>query len=138
MAHTIKSIVTDKLKSYCNFEILEIFVNNPHEVNKCENKEYGNSNVPVESFKKTLTNHVIELRISAFSFLIYGKKTATVFSQDQLDLTKIAIKANMNLHKPLYRQQFSSVMKILLQRFDLRKVFDHLESQWDTLKFKLF
>ena len=63
------------------------------------------------------------LRISAFSFLIYGKKTATVFSSDQLDLTKIAIKANMNLHKPLYRQQFSSVMKIMLQRFDLRKVF---------------
>jgi len=88
-------------------------------VNKCENKEYGNSNVPVESFRKTLTNHVIELRISAFSFLIYGKKTATVFSINQLDLTKIAIKANMNLHKPLYRQQFSSVMKIMLQRFDL-------------------
>ena len=86
----------------------------------------------MESFKKTLTNHVIELRISAFSFLIYGKKTATVFSQNQLDLTKIAIKANMNLHKPLYRQQFSSVMKTMLQRFDLREVFYHLEAQRKT------
>ena len=83
-------------------------------------------------FLKTL------LRISAFSFLIYGKKTATVFSSDQLELTKIAIKANMNLHKPLYRQQFSSVMKTMLQRFDLREGFGHLAAQRETFSPKKF